>query len=98
MTIRTLRQELHWHPASLGQAVQRLVARSLVLREPSNDDRRMKVLQLTDAGQSLLQEVPLVGPVRVRQLDTPAEDLVTMRRGFETALEAFALTRWSPDE
>ena len=98
VTIRELRRELDWHPASLGQLVQRLVDRGLVVRTRDAADRRVRTLSLSRSGQELLAKTPLVGPVRLRQVELPTGDLAIMRRGFEVAIKAFALTPWSHDE
>ena len=95
VTIRELRRELDWHPASLGQLVQRLVDRGLVVRTRDAADRRVRTLSLSRSGQELLAKTPLVGPVRLRQVELPTDDLAIMRRGFEVAIKAFALTPWS---
>ena len=54
VTIRELRRELDWHPASLGQLVQRLVDRGLVVRTRDAADRRVRTLSLSRSGQELL--------------------------------------------
>ncbi|WP_222844698.1 MarR family winged helix-turn-helix transcriptional regulator [Buchananella hordeovulneris] len=97
VSIRQLRTDLDWHPASLGQAIQRLEDRTLVAVTPDPADRRRRMCHLTDAGRSLLARTPLVGPVRLRSHPASPADLAAMRRGFELALTAFGLEGWSED-
>lgn len=98
VSIRQLRDDLDWHPASLGQAIQRLEGRGLVTVTDDPTDRRRRICQLTEAGQALLARTPLVGPVRLRTQPIHPNDLATMQRGFELALTAFGLNEWSNDE
>lgn len=98
VSLRQLRDELDWHPASLGQAIQRLEVRGLVVVADDPADRRRRVCLLTEEGQALLGRMPLVGPVRLRTHQFDAGDLAAMRRGFELALTAFGLDEWSDDE
>lgn len=93
-SIRALRTELAWHPASLGQAAQRLADRGLLDSTVDPDDRRRRVLRLTDAARRLLAEIPTVGPVRLRTADVSGADARAMARGFTLALDAFGLTPW----
>ncbi|RRD03751.1 MarR family transcriptional regulator [Arachnia propionica] len=98
VSIRQLRDELDWHPASLGQAIQRLEGRGFVAVAQDPSDRRRRICQLTAAGQALLHRTPVAGPVRLRTLHMAPEDLTVMRRGFELALAAFGWEEWSDDE
>ena len=98
VSLRDLRSDLDWHPASLGQAIQRLETRGFLSVSADPDDRRRRVCTLTPAGRDLLTSTPLVGPVRLRSAHIPADDLATMKRGFELALNAFGLDDWSPHD
>lgn len=98
VSIRKLRDELDWHPASLGQAIQRLENRGLVTVADDPTDRRRRMCHLTKTGHVLLTRTPLVGPVRLRTQPIDPDDLVAMRRGFDLALTAFGLDEWSNDE
>lgn len=97
VSLRQLRDELDWHPSSLGQAIQRLESHGFVTMAQDPMDRRRRICQLTAAGQALLQRTPVVGPVRLRTLQLGPEDLTVMRRGFELALTAFGWEEWSDD-
>lgn len=94
VSLLQLREELDWHPASLGQAIQRLEVRHLVTLVPDVQDRRRRICTVTNTGRELLAKVPVVGPVRLRSHPAPPEHLTAMRRGFELALTAFGLEEW----
>lgn len=98
VSILRLREELDWHPASLGQAISRLESHDLLKVENDVVDRRRRVCVVTEQGRDLLSRVPLVGPVRLRTQQINPEDLAVMKRGFEIALSAFGLEEWSIDE
>ena len=98
VSIRQLREDLDWHPASLGQAIQRLHDRGLVTLTADPSDRRRRVCHVTDIGHDVLSRTPLVGPVRLRTHPAGPDDLAAMRHGFDLALSAFGLDSWSGDE
>lgn len=98
VSIRQLRDDLDWHPASLGQAIWRLESRGLVTATEDPTDRRRRVCHLTETGRILLARMPLVGPVRLRTHEVDPDDLAVMRRGFDLALVAFGLDGWSANE
>lgn len=98
VSIRQLRDDLDWHPASLGQAIHRLEGRGLVAVTDDPTDRRRRICDLTQAGHALLTRTPLVGPVRLRTQPIDPDDLATMQRGFDLALTAFGFDEWSHDE
>jgi DNA-binding MarR family transcriptional regulator len=55
--------------STIGSVLDRLEAKALIRREPSRDDRRVKLLRLTDAGEALLVTVgPAVERVQQRLL------------------------------
>ncbi|MCO5106114.1 MAG: MarR family transcriptional regulator [Burkholderiaceae bacterium] len=43
--------------STVGSVLERLEAKALVLRNPSPEDRRIKLLRLSDAGRALLRKV-----------------------------------------
>ena len=56
--------------STIGGVLDRLEAKEWVLREPSPDDRRVKLLRLTSAGRALLDRVePAVLRVQERLLE-----------------------------
>lgn len=54
---RTLGRRIGFDTSTIGGVIDRLQARGLVQRAHSPDDRRVRLLSLTQAGQRLLQEV-----------------------------------------
>lgn len=98
VSIRQLRDDLDWHPASLGQAIQRLEGHDLLTVTEDPSDRRRRICRLTANGHALLARTPLVGPVRLRTHQMDPDDLAAMQRGFDLALTAFGLNDWSADE
>src|SRR5437868_1944731 len=55
--------------STLGSVIERLEAKLLVARKPSHDDKRVKLLYLTKAGETLLRDiVPAVDRAQARML------------------------------
>lgn len=55
--------------STLGSVIARLEAKVLVARKPSRDDKRVKLLYLTKAGETLLRDiVPAVDRAQARML------------------------------
>lgn len=55
VTLKSLAESLAIAPSNLTIIVDRGVARQLIVREPSEDDRRSRYLRLTAAGHALLK-------------------------------------------
>ncbi|MFG1625143.1 MarR family transcriptional regulator [Kribbella sp. NPDC049227] len=90
-----LRGRLVMHPATLGQAVDRLAGRGLVLVEPDPSDGRRRNVAATDAGRELLAGIPLAGPVRLRAVDADPDRLARLADAFDDAVELFGLEKWA---
>ena len=56
VTLKNLAEALGIAPSNLTVIVDRSVARNLVVREPSEDDRRSRHLRLTSSGRALLEK------------------------------------------
>lgn len=55
--------------STLGSVIERLEAKALVTRKPSREDKRVKLLVLTKAGETLLRDiVPAVDRAQARML------------------------------
>ena len=54
---RTLARTIGFDTSTIGGVIDRLEARGLMLRNASPQDRRVRLLTLTDAGQALLDAV-----------------------------------------
>ncbi|HEV7710081.1 MAG TPA: MarR family transcriptional regulator [Asanoa sp.] len=86
-----LRQRLVMHPATLGQLLDRLAQRDLVTLTPDPDDRRRRVVALTAAGERVLREAPLAGPVRLRQVPADPARLRDLTAALDDAIQLFGL-------
>lgn len=95
-TLAELRARLSLHPATLGQLIARLADRGLVTVSPDPDDQRRRRVHLTEAGEQMIAEAPLAGPVRLRREPPDPATLATITEGFELAVEAFGLTQHAP--
>jgi DNA-binding MarR family transcriptional regulator len=56
VTLKSLAESLGIAPSNLTVIVERGVARKLIVREPSEDDRRSRYLRLTPSGRALLKK------------------------------------------
>jgi MarR family transcriptional regulator, temperature-dependent positive regulator of motility len=92
-----LRDRLSMHPATLGQLVARLAERSLVVVEAEPGDRRRRQVALAPDGRALLDELPVVGPVRLRSVEVDVEQLRRLAEAFDLAVELFGLTPFVPE-
>ena len=96
--ILQLRKELGWQPATIGQAVKRLVRDDLITIVNDPADLRRRLCDITEEGRHFLLHVPLTGPARLRTYEVSEEELEAMKRGFEIALTAFGYENWSDDD
>jgi len=95
--LASLRERLHLHPATLGQAVDELVRRRLcgIGRDPL--DKRAKRVTLKPKGRALIAVAPLAGPDRLREIDAP-QRVAQLAAALEDALTLFGLSWWAPPE
>ena len=67
---RTLARTIGFDTSTIAGVVDRLEARGLLVRNASADDRRVRLLTLTDAGNALLESiVPAMQRAQSRMLD-----------------------------
>jgi DNA-binding MarR family transcriptional regulator len=92
-----LRRSLALHPATLGQAIDRLVKRGLLERGIDPDDRRGRVVALTGEGRRMVAEAPAAGAVRLRHLP-PDERIERLAESLTDAVELFGLESWTDKE
>lgn len=90
MDQRTLARTIGFDTSTIGGVVDRLETRGLLRRQASPEDRRVRLLDATAAGQALLAEIePAVRRAQVRMLaPLPAEDQAQMMRMLRTLVEA----------
>ena len=91
-----LRGRLTMHPATLGQAVDRLARRGDVAVSPDPADRRRRVVAVTEQGRALIASLPDAGPVRLRTREFDPERLERLADAFDDAIELFGLEEWAP--
>ncbi|MBK8084663.1 MAG: MarR family transcriptional regulator [Devosia sp.] len=96
LPLAALRKTLVAHPATLGQAIDELRRKELVTVRTDPKDRRARLVGLTDKGVAVLAEVPLAGPVRLRQVDSEVARLDALKRVLEDAVDLFGLDPWLP--
>ena len=87
---RTLARSIGFDTSTIASVIDRLEARGLMLRQASPEDRRVRLLQLSDEGAGLLAAIgPDVLKAQQRMLDplTPAErrEFMRMLRAVVTA-------------
>ena len=96
LPLAALRMALVMHPATLGQAIDDLRAKGLCDVRPNPEDRRARVVALTQAGTALLRNAPLAGPVRLRDPVLDPARLDRLAAALEDAMDLFGLTDWMP--
>jgi len=96
-SLRELREQLTMHPATLGQALERLATRGLIRVEPDAADRRRRIVAAEAAGRALLARVPQAGPGRLRSAPADPALLARVADGFEQAIALFGLEDWADD-
>jgi DNA-binding MarR family transcriptional regulator len=68
-------------PGWVTEIVDKLEARGDVVRRPSTDDRRVKILEVTDAGRETFREMEAIFATPPPELvDAPREDLLALLR------------------
>jgi len=98
LPLAALRKGLVMHAATLGQAVDELRRMGLVSVRTNPEDKRARVVALTDEGAALLAKAPLAGPARLRQTQAAPERLETLAQELGELVEVFGLGDWVPDK
>lgn len=90
MDQRTLARTIGFDTSTIGGVVDRLEARGLLRRQASAEDRRVRLLEATAAGQALLAEIePAVRRAQERMLaPLGAADQAQMMRMLRTLVDA----------
>lgn len=96
LPLAALRKALVMHPATLGQSIDELRRMELVTVRPDPNDRRARLVGLTDKGRALLAEAPLAGPTRLREVDHDVNRLDRLKLALDDALDLFGLAEWDP--
>jgi DNA-binding MarR family transcriptional regulator len=96
LPLAALRKALVMHPATLGQAVDKLRVRELVTVRRDPEDKRSRIVALTFRGQQLIADAPLTGAVRLRDLAVDPLRLESLAAALEDAIDLFGLDPWAP--
>jgi DNA-binding MarR family transcriptional regulator len=96
LPLAALRKALVMHPATLGQSIDELRRKELVIVRTDPRDRRARLVGLTEAGTALVEAAPLAGPVRLRQVNHGVTRLERVAGALEDAIDLFGLGPWAP--
>lgn len=96
LPLAALRKALVMHPATLGQAIDKLRVMDLVSVRRDPDDKRSRIVALTPAGAQMIAGAPLAGPVRLRDVMVEPDRLDRLAAALEDAIELFGLGGWAP--
>lgn len=96
LPLAALRKALVMHPATLGQSIDELRRMELVTVRTDPADKRARLVALTDKGKALLDDAPLAGPTRLREVDHDVARLDRLKLGLDDAIDLFGLGDWDP--
>ena len=96
LPLAALRKALVMHPATLGQSIDELRRMELVIVRTDPNDKRARLVSLTDKGRAVLADAPLAGPVRLREVDHEVPRLDRLKLALDDAIEMFGLSDWDP--
>lgn len=96
LPLAALRKALVMHPATLGQSIDELRRMQLVTVRTDPNDRRARLVALTELGIALVSRVPSAGPVRLREVDHDVARLDRLKAALEDAIDLFGLAEWVP--
>lgn len=96
LPLAALRKALVMHPATLGQAIDKLRVRELVTVRRDPEDKRSRIVSLTPEGAALIEEAPLTGAVRLRDVNVEPVRLERLALALDDAIELFGVARWAP--
>jgi DNA-binding MarR family transcriptional regulator len=96
LPLAALRKALVMHPATLGQAIDKLRIMELVTVRRDADDKRSRIVALSAAGKEMIGGAPLAGPVRLRDVTVEPARLERLAAALEDAIELFGLSDWAP--
>jgi DNA-binding MarR family transcriptional regulator len=97
VSLAAMRTRMVMHPATLGQLLDRLAERGLIIVSADPADRRRRLVALTAAGRELLVNAPLAGPVRLRHIDHEPDRLRRLAEALHDAITLFGLEEYRDD-
>jgi len=90
VSVKRLGERLHLDSGTLTPLLKRLEAKALVVRGRSLDDERVRVITLTDAGQSLKTQAETVPEQILCQTCMPLDELKQMKQLCDQLLKNLA--------
>lgn len=90
ISVKRLGERLHLDSGTLTPLLKRLEAKALVVRGRSPDDERVRVITLTDAGQSLKTQAETVPEQILCQTCMPLDELKQMKQLCDQLLKNLA--------
>jgi DNA-binding MarR family transcriptional regulator len=96
LPLAALRKALVMHPATLGQAIDKLRIMELVTVRRDANDKRARLVALTETGTAMIGGAPLAGPVRLRDVIVDPLRLERLAAALEDAIDLFGLEGWAP--
>lgn len=90
VSVKRLGERLHLDSGTLTPLLKRLEAKALVVRGRSPDDERVRVITLTDAGQSLKTQAETVPEQILCQTCMPLDKLKQMKQLCDQLLKNLA--------
>ncbi|MDX1319734.1 MAG: MarR family transcriptional regulator [Oceanospirillum sp.] len=90
VSVKRLGERLHLDSGTLTPLLKRLEAKALVVRGRSPDDERVRVITLTDAGQSLKTQAETVPEQILCQTCMPLDELKQMKQLCDQLLKNLA--------
>ena len=90
VSVKRLGERLHLDSGTLTPLLKRLEAKALVVRGRSPDDERVRVITLTDAGQSLKTQAETVPEQILCQTCMPLDELKQMKQLCDQLLNNLA--------
>ncbi|WP_432460589.1 MarR family winged helix-turn-helix transcriptional regulator [Agarivorans sp. QJM3NY_25] len=86
VSVKQLGEKVHLDSGTLTPLLKRLEAKGLVVRARSEQDERVRVISLSDAGQAMREQALAIPTAMLCQVDMPLEELQALKQGCEHLL------------
>ncbi len=86
VSVKSLGQRLHLDSGTLTPLLKRLENKGLVKRSRSEQDERVRVIQLTEQGVALREQAQTIPQQMLCQADMPVEELVALKQACDRLL------------
>lgn len=96
LPLAALRKSLVLHPATLGQSINELRVMEFATVTHDVQDKRARIVAITEKGRQLVARAPLAGPVRLREIEADTSRLDALKTAFDDAIGLFGLTDYLP--